>query len=271
MMGNSYGDSFDLTLITKSPEIAGFADDCNINRIGVDLEHLGKPQRQQGLGTRLSDHTLADLLRVAAVVEKSKLFARLNPLNENTQSEINAVIGAGARFVMLPYFESALDVDRFVRWIDARATPIALVETAPALVRVREVMQVSGLAEVMIGLNDLRLSLGVRSHFEVLCSPVVDMVAAEAARQEIPLAIGGIAPPGTQGLPVPADLVLAQYPRLRARGAWLARSSFGPEISADSLKAAVQAIRTRLGELASLSDLELERYRCELKKCLHAI
>jgi hypothetical protein len=271
MMESCYGDSFVLTLITKSPEIAGFADDCNINRVGVDLERLGKVQRQQGLGTRLSDHTLADLQRLAAVVGKKKLFARLNPLNQNTQREINEVIEAGARFLMLPYFESALDVDRFVRVIDERATPIALLETAPALVRVREVMQVSGLAEVMIGLNDLRLSLGVQSHFELLCSPVLDMVAAEAAKLKMPLTIGGIAPPSTPGLPVPADLVLAQYPRLRARGAWLARSSFGPDVTSDSLKAAVQAIRTRLQELACLSDAELERYRDALKKQLRSV
>lgn len=271
MRNKSYGDSFILTVITKSVEIAGFAEDCGINRIGVDLERLGKEQRQQGLGTRLSDHTLADLRQIAAVVSKNKLFARLNPLNENTQREIDEAINAGAQFLMLPYFESALDVDRFVRFIDERATPIALVETAPALVRVREVMQVSGLAEVMIGLNDLRLSLGVQSHFEVLCSPLMDMVAGEAAKLKLPLTIGGIAPPSTQHLPVPADLVLAQYPRLQARGAWLARSSFEPEVTSDSLKAAVHAIRTRLSELASLSDTELERYRDALKKKIFSI
>lgn len=271
MIKKPYGDSFILTLITKSAEIASLANGCDIDRIGVDLEHLGKEKRQKGLGTRLSDHTMTDLRRIAGVVDKQRLFARLNPLNENTQREINEAVDAGVRFVMLPYFESALDVDRFVRLIDERARPIALVETAPALVRVREVMQVSGLAEVMIGLNDLRLSLGVQSHFEVLCSPLMDMVAGEAAKLELPLTIGGIAPPSTQGLPVSADLVLAQYPRLRARGAWLARSSFGPEITADGLKVAVHAIRTRLSELAALSDTELERYRDELKNQLLSI
>ena len=44
----SFGDEFRLTLITNDPGLAAKADHIGINRIGLDLEQLGKAERQEG-------------------------------------------------------------------------------------------------------------------------------------------------------------------------------------------------------------------------------
>ena len=118
-----------------------------------------------------------------------------------------------------------------------------LVEMAPAVVRIREILDVPGIDEVMIGLNDLHLQMGVANHFEVLASPLIDMLASEVLRKGLPLAIGGVGRAGDTALPVPADLVFAQFPRLRASGAWLARSFVNEVLSPDDLPLAILALR----------------------------
>lgn len=81
-----------------------------------------------------------------------------------------------------------------------------------------------GLAEVMFGLNDLHRELALPHHFAVLASPRLAEAAAAVRASGVPLSIGGVAPPGQRGLPIDPALVLAQYPRLGATGAWLSRS-----------------------------------------------
>ena len=50
----SYGNNFALTLFTNDVELARRADVAGVNRIGLDLEVLGKAKRQQHLNTWIS-------------------------------------------------------------------------------------------------------------------------------------------------------------------------------------------------------------------------
>lgn len=259
-----FGDAFCLTLITNDPALAAAADRSGCNRVGLDLEQLGKAGRQSGLACRLSRHDRRDLAAVAASLSRAALFVRLNPINPGTEVEVEDVLEGGAAVVMLPFFRSAAEVDRFVRIVDGRARVVLLVETAAAVVRIREVLAVAGVHEVMIGLNDLRLELGVPSHFEVLASPVLDAVAAEVHRAGLALAVGGVARVGDTSLPVPPDLVFAQLPRLGASGAWMSRSFLRGLEAGPAFADAVTALRQRLTYWASVSPAALERARDEL-------
>ena len=70
--------------------------------------------------------------------------------------------------------------------------------------------------------------------------------------------VGGVSRPD-DALPVPPDLVLAQYPRLQATGAWLSRS-FVHNLPDDvDLAVAVASIRRRLTEWAAAPALESAR------------
>lgn len=265
-----FGENFRLTLITSDPALAARADAGGVDRIGVDLERLGKAERQAGKDSRLSNHTIEDLAAIAEVVRNADLFVRVNPINADTPDEIEKVLACGAKVVMLPYFRTADEVRTFVRLVGGRAHAMILVETASALVRVREILAVPGIDEVMVGLNDLRLELGLRDHFEVLVSPLLDTVAKEVGHANLPFAIGGVANPNDRSLPVSPDLVLAQYPRLNATGAWLSRSFLNGVRPDHDFGAAISAIRNRLTEWSLSSPESLERARDDLAQRVRA-
>jgi citrate lyase beta subunit len=260
----SFGDGFRLTLLTDDPRSAAEADLAGVNHIGVDLERLGKAERQAGLDCWLSPHTLDDLEKIASFVKTAALFVRVNQIHAETPSEIEAVLARGARMLMLPYFQTAAEVSSFVRAVRGRASVMILIESTPALTRIREILAVPGIDEVMIGLNDLHLQLRVANPFEVLASPLLDMVSNEVRRRGLRWSIGGVARVDDESLAIPADLVHAQYPRLGATGAWISRSFFKGMPPEATLKGEIHRLRSRLTEWSAQSPESLERARHEL-------
>lgn len=259
-----FGDDFRLTLVTDDAALARRADRAGIERIGIDLERIGKAERQAGQDTRLSLHGMDDLARIAGAITQARAFARLNPIHPGSAAEVEAALAAGARVVMLPFFHGAAEVARFVDLVGGRAFVMVLVETGAALVRLREILAVPGIGEVMVGLNDLRLALGVASHFEILASPLLDAVAAEVRRAGLPFSVGGVARVDDRALPVPPDLVLAQYPRLQATGAWVSRSFVNGLADGADVAPSIAALRRRLTEWSAASPQALEDARRDL-------
>jgi hypothetical protein len=265
-MQQSFGDAFRLTLITDDPVLAANADRAGVDRIGPDLEQFGKIERQAGLNTRLSQHTIEDVAKVGRALERARLFVRVNPINASTAAEVDSAIARGARLLMLPFFRTVDEVETFVRLVDGRASVMLLVETAAAVVRLREILAVPGISEIMVGLNDLHLELAVNNHFEVLASPVLDAIAREVHNARLPFSVGGVGRPDDASLPIPAELVFAQFPRLGATGAWLSRS-FLRDVPADwDFGKAVAALRQRLTEWAHATPAELQRAQTELAR-----
>ena len=260
----SFGDRFCLTLITDDAALATAADRAGVDRIGVDLEMLGKEARQKGRGTRLSGHSLEDLAGISAAVTWASVFVRLNPVNANTAAEIDAALALKAEVLMLPFFQTREEICTFVDAVRGRSQTVILLETASAVMRVREILAVGGVDEVMIGLNDLRLQFRAANHFEVLGSPLIDFLSAEVRRSGRALAIGGIGRVDDRALPIPSDLIYAQYPRLRATGAWIARSFFRDLPAAWDLASAIAASRQRLNDWSTATAAALEEARDEL-------
>jgi len=223
-----FGDDFRFTLITSDPALAGRADAAGIDCIGVDIERLNKASRQRQIpGARISDHQLADLKSLSAVVRRAALFARLNGLHDGSKLEVETALGHGAAVLMLPFFSTHREVDRFIQLVGGRAKVALLLETAAAIVRLHQILAVSGIDQVMVGLNDLRVSTGVANHFELVASDLLTMVSEEVRARGIRFGVGGLARAGDSSLPVASDLVLAQHARLRSTSAWIARSFFG--------------------------------------------
>ena len=55
-----------LFYITKDPAVARIAQAAGVDRIFVDMEYIGKAQRQGGMDTVQNHHTVEDVARVAA-------------------------------------------------------------------------------------------------------------------------------------------------------------------------------------------------------------
>ena len=239
-------ESFLLTAITADPEIIRAADAAGVDRIGIDIERIGKTSRQGHLAhARFAAHVLDDLRTVSAETRHAAIFARLNPLHGGSRDEIECALALGARVLMLPYFTHPREVASFVEMIDRRATAVPLLETAEAAARVSEVVAIDGLTEIMVGLNDLHLSLGLSSPFEVLTSELMATIASRVRDAGLRFGFGGLARVGDVSLPVAPDLVCAQYARLGGTAAWLARS-FYAGIAPHEIAEHVSALRQRL-------------------------
>ena len=260
-----------LTLLTDDPALARRADAAGIDRVGLDLERIGKQARQDPDSCWISDHQLDSLPLVAAALTRAAPFARTNPIHEGSPSEIEALLAAGARVLMLPMFRTPAEVERFVTLVDGRALAVPLVETADAARDLAEILQVDGIDEIHVGLNDLHLDLGLRSHFELLISPLLDRVAEAVHRAGLPLGIGAVARVGDEGLPVPPRLVCAQLGRLGATRSLVARSLLGPDPDAIDLPVEIAAVREALARAAGAAPLAQAQARGELEIVLKGL
>lgn len=253
-----FGQDFQLTLLTTDPAVAIEGEKAGVQRIGIDIERLGKAERQAGQDTRLSDHTWDDLSEVAAVLRSSDVFVRLNPPHAGTASEVEIAIERGATVLMLPYFETEAEAADFAKHVRGRAYAMLLVETPRAIVRIREIAETSGIDEIMVGLNDLRLSMKLRG-FELLCSPLMSMLAKTVRGSGKSFSFGGLGRHDDTTLPLNPDLLYAQYPRLGATGAWLSRSFFRSPPAGWTMGKGVETLRARLSFWATQSEHDLIR------------
>lgn len=217
-----------LMYITNRPEVARIAEAQGVERIFLDMEYIGKAQRQGGLNTVQNHHSVEDVRSVRAAIERAELLVRVNPIHDggeadmSSKQEIDAVIEAGADIVMLPYFKTLAEVQKFLALVDGRARTSLLLETAEAVERLDAILQLDGIDEVHIGLNDLSLSRGDRFMFEPLADGTVEEICHKLKRRGAFYGIGGIAAPG-RGL-VPAELIIREHYRLGSRAAILSRS-----------------------------------------------
>ncbi len=109
---SGFGEDFCLTVLTDDPALAAAADDAGVNRIGIDIETVGKAERQAGCIER---HDWDGLAAVARVVRRADLFVRVNPIHPGTPAEIETALELGARVLMLPAFRTADEAAVFVR------------------------------------------------------------------------------------------------------------------------------------------------------------
>ena len=201
-----------LMFITNDPVIALGAEKAGVDRIFVDLETIGKAERQGGMDTVQSKHTIADVAAMRKILTKSELFVRVNQFYEGSRKEINAVIEAGADVVMLPYFVNAYQVRKFVEFVGGRAKTCLLFETPESVANVDEILAIDGIDECYVGLNDLHLGYKRKFMFELVADGTTDYMCYKFLQAGIPYGFGGIARIGTGMLS--ADVILGEHVRL---------------------------------------------------------
>ena len=69
--------------ITNRPEVAHIAELSGVDRIFVDLETIGKQERQGGMDTVQSHHTLDDVAVVGNSIDRTELLVRSNPIQSD--------------------------------------------------------------------------------------------------------------------------------------------------------------------------------------------
>ena len=214
-----------LMYITNNPQVAGIASDCGVDRIFVDMEYIGKEDRQRGLNTVKSFHTVKDVEKIKNVLTNGgEVLARINPIIdlEFSKKEINDTISAGADIIMLPMVKTVDQVKAFVDMVGTRAKAMLLIETAEANEGIDGILDVGGIDEFHVGLNDLHLAYNKKFMFEVLTDGTVERLCERFAKRQVPYGFGGIARLG-HGI-LPAEKVIAEHYRLGSTMAILSRS-----------------------------------------------
>ena len=252
-----YGSEFVLTLFANDPELARRADAAGIDRIGLDLESIGKRERQDPRKAWISDHDESQLEDVKRVLCKAKLFARTNTIHDGSKSEIERVLASGVEVLMLPMFKSAAEVQTFVDVISGRAVVSLLLETAEAVAALEDIVNIDGVDEIHIGLNDLHLSLGLPNHFELLVSPLMEQIADQVHAAGIPFGFGGVGRAEDPSLPISSQLLYPQYPLLGADRALVSRVFLLPDPLGIDIQQEIAAFRLNMDEWHSRPKEEL--------------
>lgn len=217
-----------LMYITNRIEVAKIAESVGVDRIFVDMETLGKAERQRGMDTVKSFHTVEDVRSIKNAVTTAQVLARINPMHEavegycSSKEEIDAVIEAGADVIMLPYFKTVEEVKTFIDMVAGRAKTLPLVETPEAVAAIDEILALPGIDEIFVGLNDLSIGYEKRFMFELLSDGTVESLCEKFKEKGIPYGFGGIASLG-KGL-LPAEYVIKEHYRMGSTCAILSRS-----------------------------------------------
>ena len=220
--------SLKLMYITNRPEVAQIAEAAGVDRIFVDLEYIGKTDRQGGMDTVQSRHTLDDVKKIADAITTAELLVRVNPIHDATnehdssEEEINAAIANGAQIIMLPFFKTLEEVRRFLSIVNGRVKTMLLLETPEAAKIIDEILSLDGIDSIHIGLNDLSLGYGMKFMFEPLADGIVEGLCQKFKAKGILYGFGGIGRIGMGDLP--AEHIIMEHYRLGSGCAILSRS-----------------------------------------------
>lgn len=261
-----------LMYITNRPEIAQIAEENGVDWIFVDMEFIGKDNRQGGLDTVQNHHTIEDVRRVKASVKKAKVLVRVNPIHKammnadgtiaymDSKTEVESAIEAGADIVMLPFFHSVEEVKKFVylvqqannqmeRYGNNRAQACLLLETPEAAILLDEILNVHGIDMIHIGLNDLHLAMGMKFMFQLLTDGIVEQLTKKIKAKRIPFGFGGIA--SLHGGALPGSYVLKEHYRLGSSMVIVGRSFCNTNVVTD-LEEVRQIFKTGIAEIRAL-------------------
>lgn len=250
-----------LMYITMRPDIALIAEEAGVDWIFVDMEFIGKDSRQGGLDTVKNHHTVQDVKNIKAAVTKAKVLVRVNPIHEalidypSSEDEINEAIAAGADIVMLPYFKTISEVERFIRIVGGRAKTCLLVETPEAALLLDDILNVEGIDMIHLGLNDLHLALGMKFMFELLSDGTVDRLAAKIKAKGIPFGFGGVAT--LTGGAMPGSMIIKEHYRLGSSMVIVSRSFCNTDKTTD-LEEVRHIFQTGIADIRRLEE-EAER------------
>lgn len=264
-----------LMYITNNPVVAQIAEKNGVQRVWIDLETLGKDERQKNMNTVKSHHSIHDIEVISKVLSTSELLVRINPMNDGSQVEIEQVIAAGADMIMLPMWKNIDEVKAFLRLVDGRVKTTLLLETKEAAECIDSILRLGGFDEIHIGLNDLHLSYGMTFMFELLSNGMVEKLCKKISAKGIPYGFGGIARIGEGTLP--AERIVEEHYRLGSTRAILSRSFCNAEEIKDVKK--IEAIFAenvaRLREVEqgfmTATDEEFEENREAVVNCVAEI
>ena len=207
---------FKFLMIVDDPTIAGFISKHGVHRLFVDLEIMGKHERQGHLDTVQSFQTMDTVSRIRDGAPNGHVLVRINPFHDGTAAEIDEIIARGADSVMLPMFHDYETLAAFLDLLRDRIEAVPLFETIGSIAALPKIIEQLPLSTLHFGLNDLSLERGDKMIFSPLANNVLEDASRALKAKGIPFGIGGIAR-ASEGN-IPPELLLGEHVR-----AWVIR------------------------------------------------
>lgn len=244
--------------------MAKAAEKAGVDRIVVDLEQRGKAERQHGYHLECNYNSVDDVKKIKTAVNLP-VVCRLNPMHIESKDEIEKVIAAGADIIMLPMFQRAEEVKKFIDIVNHRAVTCLLIETREAVEAAAEIAQMD-FDEFYIGLNDLALSYGKKFCYEFFLDDTLAGLKEKLGPR--PFGLGGITVVD-KGSPLPTVYILQEMARLNA-GSIILRRAFKRDVRGRDMLEEVLKIRKEyekdLGRSAELIRQDHDKVIRELGK-----
>lgn len=217
-----------LFYITNNILEAQIVDKLDIDWIFIDLETVGKKERQIGRNTVMSDHSISDVQKIRKVVNNTKILVRCNPIGTHSQKEIEEINKtSGIDIVMLPFFKTVKEVKMFIEYLDtSKVEPTLLIETTSALDNLNEILKIYPFKYVHIGLNDIHIERKTSFMFEPYVDGLLERTVNILNDNNVNFGIGGIGKIGSDLLPTP-ECIINEHTRLNSSGVILSRSFKG--------------------------------------------
>ena len=170
---------------------------------------------------------------------------------------------------MLPYFKTADEVRFFLKCVDGRVPTVLLFETAEAVQNVDEILNLEGITEVYIGLNDLHLSYNMKFMFELLADGTVEKLCEKFKAKGLPYGFGGIAKIGEGQLK--SEYIIGEHKRLGSTCAILSRT-FRHEVKGsrpvENMSREISLLRRRENEVSTWTSEQFEENRQLIGRCV---
>jgi hypothetical protein len=238
-------NKFNYISITNNVEHAKVVCESGINQIMIDIETIGKPERQLGKNAVINFHSLSDIFKIKSLGLPSDIICRVNPFNEESTSEINSAIIYGADHIMIPMIDSLSDFERMLEIISGRCKVIPLIETPHSFLNVHKIIDFVPLEQIHFGLNDLCIGFKQKNIFEILFSKTFHSVINEVKGKVKILGIGGVGSPLFSQL-VDPKLVLKYIHLLGGNSVILSRSFFKNGYNKSEIKKSISLLENEL-------------------------
>ena len=264
-----------LMYITNNPQLCDIAQEAGVDRIWVDLEYKGKDLRQAGMSTVKSNHSVEDVKTLRPRITKSSLMVRINPIDKESKNEIEKVINYGADYIMLPMYKTKEEVKTFLSIVAGRVKTILLLETKEAVDNIFSYIDLPGIDEIHIGLNDLHIAYNKKFMFELLIDGTVDRLSKIIKNKGIKFGFGGFARIG-YGL-LPAENILTHHYALESEMAILSRGFCDANKSTNLVEVrkefieGVKKIREKEDEVSKYSQVDFDKNYEKIKIIVKSI
>ena len=232
---------FNYIAITNNFKLAEQLDRAGVQQIMVDLENIGKSDRQKSTNAVINYHQVSDIVRIKSHVNKAKIICRINGFYAGTFNEIDSAIEAGADSIMIPMIRNLNDFTAIVEYVGERVKILPLIETPYSLLKIDEILSICKPEQIHFGLNDLSIGFGLSNIFEIFLSkPFKDIVLSCAEKLDI-VGVGGVGNMHHK-YTISPEYILNEHKLMGSNCVILSRAFFSKDMDDYFIKDSIKAI-----------------------------